>query len=296
MSITDRVFICGAQVIRSRRMDYIEQVSAGIFDHASESVEKAEEDHGEVNTSLPIETHEKEVEAGESTQEFADQGLESPTVEEKETDLVDENPDAQYTRTTAFNAASGEVELETPEDFDKAETTKERLAELRSVNEELKRQGDKRRYVASKSDAPSTAQLYKDEFGTYYYKQIEVDVRPSDVAKYADVKAVVALDDDQKALKTIEMMSSMYADPLIDASTEKAAATWLERHLVLTDDDPGSNDTFSHEFKSRLASLIAQAESPEGEEGKAKQSVPDNAVSIDSRGEAPEGADVIEGP
>lgn len=240
-------------------MDYTQRVSAGIFDHASESIDKTEEEYGDINTTVPIPTNETEVESGETVQDLTDQGDHQSSVDETEKTATDRNPDAAYTRSVGFQVASGQIELDTPDNFEKADTTKERLAEIQMVNEELERQGNHRRYVASKTDAPETAQLYEDDFGKYYYKEVDVTVRPSDIADFAEEKAIVALNDDQKALKTIEFMSEVYSDPLVDANTKEAAETWLDRHLMLTDDDPGSEDTFSHEFKGRLAELIADA-------------------------------------
>jgi len=240
-------------------MDYIQQTSAGIFDDAEKSIEEASEDFGEINTSISIQTQQKEVESGDNVQDLADQGNQQARVEGTEKERIDHNPDASYTRGVSFKAVNQEVEISIPQDFEKATETKERLAEIRTVNEKLERQGNLRRYVASPSDAPQSAQLYEDNFGKYYYKEVSIDVRPSNIAQYADVKAVVALDTEEKLLKTVEFLAEMYSEPLIDASTVEAAEKWLDRHMVLTDTDPGSEDTFSHQFKSQVAELIVNA-------------------------------------
>lgn len=287
-------------------MDYIERVSAGIKDHASESIDKAREEYGGVNLNVRGQTdtnEDREIEPGETPQDFAEQGLQPERVDETSDTTIRGGLEAAYARSIGFQAATGDVEVEAPEQFQKAEETKERLAEIRMVNEELERQDNNRRYVATAADAPDSAQLYEDDFGKYYYKEVAIDVRPSDVADYSDVKAIVALNDDEKAVKTIEFLSAMYSDPLVDAASKEAADRWLDRHLVLTDDDPGSNDTFSHEFKSQIAELIANATGRDTQRSKDQDahsnSMGDDTnkerVYVDDPSQAPEDVDVQEG-
>lgn len=241
-------------------MDYIEKVSAGIFDQADEAIEEAEEEYGEVQTSVPVEKRpEREVESGDTPQDLVDIGSDEPHAEERETTTL-EGPATEYTRSVAFQATQGGVEIDTPGSFKGAEATKDRLREIQAVNEELERMGHAQRYVASDSDVPGTAYAYEDAFGKYYYEKLDFDLRPSDVAEYADAEAIVALSDDEQVIETVELMAEAYANPLVDANTVEAADSWLERHMVLTDDDPGSQDTFSHEFKEAVAHVVSTVE------------------------------------
>lgn len=236
-------------------MDYIQKTSAGILDDASESIEQAKEKHGEVTVGTDTPDNSTEVEAEDDVKGLLElSGIENGE-DEAEEPTTDES--IEYTRRQSFSMAKDGVTLETPDKFERAEETKERLGEIQMVNEELERQGNKRRYVASESDVPKDAHVYEDAFGKYYYKQLEVDVRPSDVAEFAGYEHHGAMDEAEKAGGTVEMMFAIHGNPLLDANTMEAAKSWLERHLVLTDDDPGSNDTFSNEFKDKTAGAIS---------------------------------------
>lgn len=265
-------------------MDYIEKRTAGIFDDADESIKEAANEHGTIQITTSSTDNSKEVDAGDTSQDLTDIGLvndSDPTREKPEA-----SPDTSYTREMSFKLTSGEVELETPEKFKQAEKAKERLSEIRSVNEELKAEGSTRRYVPSKSDVPETAVARSDDFGTYYYKKLDVELRPSQVAEFNDVKAIVAFDESERVIKTVELLSVVASEPLLDAHSFKAAENWLSHHLVLTDDDPGSHDAFTHEFKDALAEAIS---------GDSREDVGKRRVYIDDPSEAPEDVNVQEG-
>lgn len=242
-------------------MDYIQKRSAGILDDASESIEQAKEKHGEVTVGTDTPDNSTEVEAEDDVRGLLElTGIENGS-DETEEQTTDES--IEYTRRQSFKATSEGIELDTPDEFERAEETKERLGEIRMVNEELERQGNNRRYVATASDAPEDAHIHEDAFGKYYYKQLEVDVRPSDVAEYAGYEHHGAMNESEKAGGTVELMFAMLGNPLLDANTIEAANSWLERHMVLADEDPGSNDTFTHDFKDKIAAAISDVAADE---------------------------------
>jgi len=242
-------------------MDYIQKTSVGIFDDAEEAIETAKEEHGEPTVTGHTPDQSQEVESEDDVQGMTDMAMGPVGEVDKDEPTSDES--IEYTRSLAFKRTEAGIEPDTPEEFERAEETKERLEEIKMVNEELERQGQKRRYVASKSDAPDNAHIHEDAFGQYYYKALQIEVRPSDVAEYAGKEHHGALDKAEKAANTVEMMYALQGGPLLDANTVEAAKSWLERHLVLTDEDPGSNDTFSHEFKDQIASAISDANADE---------------------------------
>jgi len=241
-------------------MDYIQQTSVGFFDEAQDAIDKAKEEHGDVTVETKTEDRSTNVDPGESVQDMADMAMPARLNKKDETKSDDS---VVYTRQMGFKKSREGVRLDVPDEFERADETKERLEEIRMINEELERQDQKRRYVATESDAPDDAHIFEDAFGEYYYKTLSITVRPSDVAEYAGKNHHGALDKAEKAAQTVELMYALDPAPLFDANTLDAAKNWLERHLVLTDEDPGNNDTFSHEFKNQIAAAISNAASEE---------------------------------
>jgi len=236
-------------------MDYIQKTSFGMYDNASEAIEAAKEKHQEAQITGETPDNSKEVEAGESIQDLMDMTV-GPSDEPPETEGHD-----SYARQRAFKQTKDGISLKVPDQFEKANETKERLEEIAQVNNELERQGHQRRYVTTDADAPGDAFIHEDAFGKYYYKQLDMEVRPSDVATYAGAEAFGALNESQKAASTIQMMMAIHGSPLMDANTLKAAQSWLERNMVLTDNDPGSRDTFSYDFKDKIATALSEVNS-----------------------------------
>lgn len=280
-------------------MDDIQKTAIGADSTAQEAIEKAAEEYTEVDTEVPVSGgDQREVKAAESSQEFADLVIPSTGVEDDGgIRAKSRSSDGAGIRDIAYSKGE-EVNVEVPEELKHQERTKQRMAEIEAVNEELKARGNKRRYVENSADAPETAHVFEDNFGKYYYEKVDLEVRPSTLAEYAEVKDVAVLDEDEAAVKALEFMADMYADPLIDAASKEAAESWLDRHFILASDDAGSDDVFSPEFKSQLAELVAQAsakdsESEEGNEhgGKTEK----GRVYISDPSEAPEDAQVHEG-
>lgn len=250
-------------------MDYIQKRSVGFLDDASETIQEAKEKHGEVTVGTDTPDNSTEVDAEDDVRGLLELSGVASGAEETEEPTTDES--IEYTRRQSFKATEGGLELDTPDEFERAEETKERLGEIQMVNEELERQGNKRRYVATESDAPENAHIHEDAFGKYYYKRLDTEVRPSDVAEYSGFDHHGAMDEAEKAGGTVELMFAMHGNPLLDANTIEAASSWLERHLVLADEDPGSTDTFTHDFKEKIAAAISdvaaetKGEQPSGE-------------------------------
>lgn len=269
------------------KMDYIEQTSAGIFDDADEAIEEAVEEHGPVSIRTKASDNSKEVESGDTTQKLVDMGLKDESeVKTEKSDIEKRSEDATYTRKQAFKASVGEIEITTPERFKQADATKERLKEIQQVNSEMERVGTMRRYVPSKADVPSSAKTFEDEFGTYYYKGLDVDIRPSDVAEWAEKDHFASLNSEEKVIKTIELMNELEGHALTDGKSEDDFVNWLNRHLVKPNDDPRGKDVFSNEFVRSVANTIARAQ---GYTEKGRRYVDDPS-------EAPDDANVQQGP
>ena len=179
-----------------------------------------------------------------------------------------------------------EIELEYPDELKGAEKLRKQLQAIEMVNEELIRQGHKRRYVAHKSDAPGDAHVHEDAFGKYYYEKLDTEIRPSDIAEQMGAISHKSVNESDMAGGVVELLYEKHAQPLMDANTIEAAQSWLERHMVLIDEDPGSSDTFSHEFKDKVANGIADINSETKEKDR---------VYVDDPSEVPEGYDVQEG-
>jgi hypothetical protein len=236
-------------------MDYITGTSIGILDEASETIDEAKEKHADVEIQGGPEDQSREVESARTAQQATDLTLAPRGGHDNDEKESDES--VAYTRSRAFEPLQGQVQLEPTETMKQQEATKQRLREIEMVNESLKSQGDYRRYVATESDAPADAHIHEDAFGKYYYKGLGVEVRPSDVAEYAGEGYIGELSETEKAEATVALMCEMYGSPVLDANTMKAASSWLERHMVMLDDDAGSNDTFEYEFKDKIASAIS---------------------------------------
>lgn len=167
--------------------------------------------------------------------------------------------DREYIEGTAFQIDGEEVVVQKPEEFKNVEDAVQRLEEVQQVNDHMKAVGSPRRYVVAEGDAPPNVHVHEDAFGKFYFETLEdVEIRPSHVAEYKSAEGWVALDKESQILSTLELMSELTVEPILESNTKEAAENWLERHLVLTDDDPAErDDIFTHEFKSELAELIS---------------------------------------
>lgn len=234
-------------------MDYIQSRAAGLLDDAQEKIDKAKEEHGEPRIIHHYQDDSKTVKSGDSTQDMVDMSHTSP-MQKTETTAGTE---ASYVRELGFKRTKSGISLNVPSDFKGASNVKNRLKEIRMVNEELERMGQKRRYKASESDIPDNAHMHKDNFGKYYYKSLSVDIRPSDVADFAGVKHHGSLSKTEKAANTVELFHELHSPAIKDATSFNAADSWLNRHMVLSDEAPASSDTFSHNFKEDIAAAIS---------------------------------------
>lgn len=262
-------------------MDYIRRTSVGIHDEAEDVIKQTEEEYPDINPSVPVEVEKEDdpAEPGDNPQDFVDEGLDQPTATHPEIGRRGENPDAEYTRAIAFKAVQGDLEIETPHKFKQAEEAKERLSEIKQANEMLERSGHFRRYIPTDADAPDPAHIYEDEFGKYYYKAPDFNLRPSHVAEYTGKQAFPVLDDDEQIVKTVEFMVELSEDVMLDTmKSVEAADAWLERNMVLTDDEPGSKDTFSHGFKETVSFVVGGSGNSNKSVEKTPEGVPDNAV------------------
>lgn len=238
--------------------DYIaESVSEAGSEERQEPIDKAVAEHGEIDTTVAIETAKEEVTAGESTEDIVDMKFAPP----EGVDDTTERPtttDQGYMRDVAFKVTQDEVDPDPNGEQEKLAASKQRVREIDAVNEQLKSIGSIRRYVSNKNDVPKDAYVYEDDFGIYYFKALDT-IRPSDVAKYADTEDWILLDDNEKVVKTIELLNELSGEPLHEADTEEKAAAWLQRHMVLPNDDPASQDVFDPKWKNAIAMVVAQA-------------------------------------
>lgn len=237
--------------------DPIEKTVAGLGeDDGEDPITEAAKSHGDFDPTVAIESAQEDVEAG-SNEDMIERMFTPPEVEVESDEP--QSRDEAYMRSVTFVAGRDEVDPDPNNEFQKAEDAKERLQEIEMVNEELKRSGSIRRYVANENDAPDAAFIYEDEFGKFYFEDLDHQLSPSDVAKYADVQAWPVLTPEQQVVKTIEVLNEMSGEPLVHAKTAQQAISWFKRNLTLPEDEV-SDDVFDPDFVERTAEVVATAE------------------------------------
>lgn len=131
-----------------------------------------------------------------------------------------------------------------------------RAKKLEKVNDQLKGEGIRRRYVLTKSDAPEGAFVHEDSIGKYFY-EAPFSLRPSDVSKVVEEDSWFNLSSEGRVLATVMLLDKSYPWALEDAKSERAVDKLLERVLTLEVDDLESEDVYSMDMKSELVALLS---------------------------------------
>lgn len=158
---------------------------------------------------------------------------------------------------------------------------KDRLLQIEKVNEKLREEDSRRRYVATKADAPKNAYTYEDKFGPYYFKT-DTKIRPSDVAGINEDDSWYSYDEKEKVLKSIIALAEKYPEMVQKAAEIEQVYTFTDRVLKTEDEVVRDPDVFSLEQQDGIVSTIVQARGTATDEDKEKATTGDLRSVIES--------------
>ena len=174
-------------------------------------------------------------------------------------ELSEDDDDFSLGRIRAKAYHSEEIDFEDNEgaEFgDNASSLSGKAQKYDDLNQEMKKDGIKRRYVLGEPDAPDIAHVYEDGIGKYYY-EINARVRPSDITKVLDdVESRFELSEDGRVYGTVMLLAKAFPWQTIDVSSEDAVNQFLERALITEVEDLESEDVFSVDQVDAVKELL----------------------------------------
>lgn len=233
---------------------YVRGRALSLEKDASEVIKEVESDYEWMNWEGEPDVNDPDVELIDK--EDAVMGDLAPS---EDTGSNDEEGSDNYVRQRGYARDSPEVGWTEGHEFVmRTSEVKDRLLQIEKVNDKLREEGSRRRYVATKADAPENAYTYEDKFGPYYFKTDE-KIRPSDVAGINNDDSWYGYDEKEKVLKSIIALAEKYPEIVQKAAEIEQVYTFTDRVLKTEDEVVRDPDVFSLEQQDGIVSTIVQA-------------------------------------
>lgn len=151
-----------------------------------------------------------------------------------------------------------EIDLDSNEgvEFAKGSTDLQtRMEKYSEINQQLDDKGINRRYIVGDVHAPSSAHVFEDSIGKYYYA-MDHSLRPSTVTKVVNEDSWFEIPRERRTKATVLLLGKAYPWHTHEAKTERAVESLLERALITETDELETEDVFSKERVQEVKEVL----------------------------------------